>query len=279
MEVVLKFGQAVIYAIIAIAAMYGVKFGRKFLYIKNADHLIEEENNLALAFRQSGIYIGLAIAMFGAVIGPDQGFFKDVLELGAYGILSAILLTASLEISNRVVLPRINNNDAVKKNNIAVGLVEFGGCIATGLIALGALSGTGPFLSTIVFFLMGQTALLIMVALYEYITPFVIIKEVEKNNIAAGVLLASMQIALSFIIYRSIEGDFVSWEVDMITFVKSAVSGILLIAILFSKPIDKLFLPNTTVAIEIERDKNAAALLVVSSVKVALAIIISGVVL
>jgi uncharacterized membrane protein YjfL (UPF0719 family) len=279
METVLNFGQAVIYAVIAIAAMYGVKFGRKFLYIKNADHLIEEENNLSLAFRQAGIYIGLAIAMFGAVSGADQGFFKDILELGAYGILSAILLTASLEISNRVVLPRINNNDEVKKGNISVGLVEFGGCIATGLIALGAFSGTGPFWSSIVFFLMGQAALLIMIAIYEYITPFVVIKEVEKDNVAAGILLSAMQIAVAFIIYRSIEGDFVSWEADMLAFAKSAISGIVLIAVLFNKPIDKLFLPNTTVATEIERDKNAAALLVVSSVKVALAIIISGVVL
>ena len=279
METILHFGQAIIYAVIAIAAMFGIKYGRKFLYIKNPDHLIEEENNLALAFRQSGVYIGLAIAMFGAVIGADQGFFKDVLELGAYAILSTILLTASLEISNRAVLPKINNNDEVKKNNIAVGLVEFGGCIATGLIALGALSGTGPFWSSIVFFLMGQAALLIMIAIYEYITPFVIIKEVEKNNVAAGVLLAAMQIAVSFIIYRSIEGDFVSWESDMINFAKSSISGIILIAVLFSKPIDRLFLPNTTVATEIERDKNAAALLVVSSVKIALAIIVSGVVL
>lgn len=279
MDILLNFAQAVVYAIIAIAAMYGVKLGRKFLYLKNADYLIEEENNMALAFRQAGVYIGLAIAMFGAVSGADQGFFKDVIELGAYAILSAVLLTGSLEISNRAVLPKINNNDAVKDNNLAVGLVEFGGCIATGLIALGAFAGSGPFLSSIIFFLAGQAALLVMIALYEYITPFVIIKEVEKNNVAAGVLLAAMQIAVAFIIYRSIEGDFVSWEADMFAFAKSAISGIVLIAVLFNKPIDKLFLPNTTVATEIERDKNAAALLVVSAVKVALAIIISGVVL
>lgn len=275
----INFLKALLYASIAIGAMYGFKRFRNAFILTNADYLIEEQNNLAVAFRQSGIYLGIAIAMFAVFSGKSLGFWKDIEFLLYYGFLSVVLISISLWINNKVILPGVDNTEELRRGNIAVGLTEVGGIIATGIIAMASFSGTGTFLSAIVFFVLGQVSLICLIILYEWITPFKVIKNIKIGNVSAGVLLALMQIAFAIILLGSIKGDFTGWSTDLLAFGKSALSGLILIVLLFNRVVDQLFLTGTDVHTEIERDQNSAAMLVVGTVKVSLALIISGVVL
>ena len=244
----------------------------------DANYEIEEQGNLALALRRAGFYVGVAVGMLGALSGSSIGFVSDVKELALDGALVTAFLFVALYLNNWVIVHGIDNDGAIRQKNVAVGLTELGSYVATGLIAYGAFSGQGGgVVSAIVFFTLGQAALLVFVVLYEAITPFRVIEEVRANNASAGLMLAGMVIALGWIIKASIVGDFHGWSQDLSTFGVSVVIGIILL-LLFTVPVDKLFLPGTTIRTEIERDQNVAAIAVTVGVKVSVALVIGAVV-
>ena len=244
----------------------------------DANYEVEEQSNLALALRRAGLYVGVAVGMLGALSGRSTGFVSDVKELALDGALVTVFLFVTLYINNWVIVHGIDNDGAIRQKNVAVGFAELGSYVATGLIAYGAFSGQGGgVLSSIVFFALGQAALLVIVVLYEAVTAFRVIEEIRANNASAGLMLAGMVVALGWIIKASIVGDFHGWSQDLSTFGVSAAIGIILL-LLFTVPVDKLFLPGTTIRTEIERDQNVAAIAVTVGVKVSVALVIGAVV-
>ena len=133
-------------------------------------------------------------------------------------------------------------------------------------------------LYTLVFFALGQAALLIMVYVYEWITPYRVVEEVRNGNTAAGLMLGGTLVALGLILSAALKGPFEAWTIDIGGFALSASMGIVLL-LLLQWPIDRLFLPGTTLRVEIESDRNSAAIGVTIAVKVALALVISAVIL
>ena len=167
----------------------------------------------------------------------------------------------------------------MRDGNVAVGLVELGVSVATGLVAAGSFSGQGGGLpSAVVFFLLGQVSLLLLALAYERITPYRVIENVRDGNVAAGLMLGGMLVAFGFILRSSIAGPSAGWVDDLSAFGFSAFAGLVLL-LLLQWPIDRVFLPGTTLRQEIETDRNAAAIAVVVSVKVALALVIASVVI
>ena len=274
------FGSGIAYAVIAFFFMW---LAKKLADTRVADefdanHEIEEKNNEALALRRGGLYLAIAIGMLGALSGPSTGFWRDVQELAIDGAVVTVFLFAAFYINNWIVVHGIDNDEAVRNQNNAVGIVELGSYVATGLIAYGSFSGEGGGIwSAVVFFALGQLALLIIVAIYEFITPFNVIDNVRRGNTAAGLMLAGMIVALAFVISASITGDSQGWSQDLTSFGASAGMGIILL-MLFTKPIDMLFLPGTSIRTEIEQDRNVAAIMVTVGVRLALALIIGAVI-
>lgn len=234
---------------------------------------------LALSFRQGGLFLGSALAMYGVLHGYSRGYFEDLQLIVIYGILSTLGIIASLFVNNKLILPRFNNRDHIADNNLAVGLAEFGTAVGTGLIMMGAMTGDGSFLTAVVFFLLGQVMLVAISYVYEYITPYNVNKAIENKNISAGIMLGAIQIAMGVMLSQSVSGDFVNWSHDLTAFAISATSGIVLIAILFNKVIDKVFLPHIKVDQEVAEGNHTADIVLAAAVKISLAIIISSVVL
>ena len=59
------------------------------------NYAIEEDSNLAVSLRRSGLYLGIAIAMMGIIIGPSAGFYNDVMGTIFYGaVISALFFVA-----------------------------------------------------------------------------------------------------------------------------------------------------------------------------------------
>ena len=98
--------------------------------------------------------------------------------------------------------------------------------------------------------------------------------EIKKNNPAAGLGLGGILIALGIILKGSIQGPFTGWANDLVSFIYFTIYGIVMLLI-FRLVIDKILLPTTKLAIEIEEDQNVAALLMTESVIVGTAIIIA----
>ena len=245
----------------------------------DANHEIAEENNLALAMRRAGLYLAITLGMFGAIVGPSQGLQADIKILMIDGALITLFIFIAQFINDKVVLASIDNIQALKEKNLAVGFTEFGSYIATGIIAMACFSGEGGgFISSIVFFIIGQLLLIVSTQVYEKSTSWNVKENISNANSSAGLMLGGIMIAISIAIYGSISGDFNNWQSDLINFSVSAAMAIVLL-IIASKLIDVLFLTGTNVTTEIERDQNTAAIVIVVAIKIAAALMINAAVI
>jgi len=252
---------------------------------QTADYQIEEASNLAVALRRGGLSIGFGFGLAGVVSGGVVRFsagmdavLQDMLELAGYcGLLLVFLFVAEI-IADQIILRSIKNTVEIKNRNEAVGLAEFGIFVATGLIAYGSFHGDGGGWETALgFFAMGQAAMILFAVLYEMTTPFKMVEQIREGNAAAGLMLGGTLITLGIILCFAIAGPFTTWSEGIYGFGVSAGVGMALL-IPFQKLIDRVFLPNTTLKIEVERDKNIAACAVTVSLQVALAIMIGSLV-
>lgn len=243
---------------------------------RSADTAIHEESNVAVGLRRAGLYLGIALGLIGAISGPSGGFMVDLLALLVDGgTLTGLVLLAAW-VNDRLVLPGIDNSKALRAGNIAVGTVELAMFVATGLIAMGAYSGLGGgTISAVAFFLLGQVALIVLVRIYEIVTPFDAIGQIRDGNTAAGVMVGGMMVALGIVLSASAGGDFTGWSTDLTAFAISAAVGVVGLLVLIW-PIDWIFLPSTTFRIEIERDRNVAATAIGASVQIAIALVITA---
>ncbi len=283
-------GQGLIYVIVGIFFIWLVKKIDDWRTKDFDDDIHIDDGNVAVGLRRSGLYLGIAIALSGALGGASRGILLDLIQLIIDGLIITGFMFSSRFINDFFMLGNINNDKECIKTfdlangtkvvgNTAVGMVEAGMYIATGFILNGAISGTGgtfvqSLVSAILFFIVGQMTLLIFGLFYELITPFNVREEIKKNNLAAGIGLGGILIALGIILMASISGPFTGWVNDLTSFGVYALFGIIMLLV-FRIVVDKLLLPTTNIATEVKEDQNVAALVVVESAINAVAIIIA----
>jgi len=243
----------------------------------DADITIEKEDNFAIALRRGGFYFGIAIAMTASIL-PTEGLLQSIIHQTLNGSLILMFLFMAMWSADKIVLKAIDNTIELKKGNISVGLVEAGLYISTGLIAYASFKGEdGPFISGIVFFILGQIMLFGIGKIYGYLNKD-IFNKIYSGNISAGLIVSGIMIAYAIILKTAICGEFVSWESDIQSFFVSAVVGILMLLLFANKVIDNLFLPTSKIEKEIQED-NYAAIFMIVSLKIAIALIIATVVI
>ena len=249
-----------------------------------------DDGNVAVGLRRAGLYLGIAIAISGALSGSSGGFFQNLIQLIVDGLMITGFLFSSRFINDYIMMGHLNNDAECVKvftladgrkvtGNTALGMVEGSMYIATGFILKGSLTGGGgtffqSLVSAVLFFILGQIALLVFGLIYELITPFNVRQEIKQNNLAAGIGLGGILIALGIILMGSISGPFTGWASDLVGFGIYTVYGMAMLLI-FRNVIDRILLPTTTLAIEIKEDRNVAALIVVESAIAAVAVIIA----
>lgn len=249
------------------------------------DHQIEERSNLAVALRRCGLGVGFGLGLAGVVSGGvtrfGQGWqtvLADTLELCGYLAVLLVFFFVAQVVAERLVLYHVENVRELHGGNDAVGFAEFGILVATGLIAYGSFHGEGgAWYTSLAFFALGQCALVIFTVLYEWATPFSCLEEIRNGNTSAGVLVGGTVVALGIVLGFAISGPFTGWVEGILGFTVSAVVGTVLL-LFFQRLIDRLFLPNTTLKTEVERDRNVAATSVTVSAQLALAIMIGALV-
>ncbi len=245
------------------------------------DYEIGEESNFAVGIRRAGLYIGIALGMIGPLSGDAQShFLKDLSLLAVDGVTILIFLFFARFLSDSVILSGINNDDEVQNKNSAVGIVEFGIYLATGLILNGSFSGGGNTsiisgqISSLIFFTLGQVSLILLVLLYKKVAPFDLNEEVKKGNSSAAVAVSGMLISMGIVLKNAVSGNFVSWKSDLIGFGVTAVTSIILL-IIMKHVVEFIFLKKTDLKTEIKRDQNVAAIVVIESIMIAFALVIS----
>jgi len=283
-------GQGLMYVILGVFFIWLVKKVDDWRTRDFDDDVEIDNGNMAVGLRRAGLYLGIAIALSGAMKGASNGFFLDFFQLLTDGLVITGLMFSSRFVNDYIMLGNISNDkECIKiittpegkkiKGNSAVGMVEAGMYVATGFILNGAISGTGGtfiegITSAVFFFILGQMALLLFGFLYELTTPFNVRSEIQNNNLAAGIGLGGTLMAFGIILMASLSGPFTGWTHDILSFCLYTVYGIIMLLV-FKTVIGRLLLPTTTIAVEIKEDRNVAAMIVVECAINAVAIIIA----
>jgi len=228
-----------------------------------------EKDNAALAITLSGYYFGLILVIGGVLVGPSSGLLDDLIDIFFYGVLAIFLLNISTIINDRLILYQFNNTkEIIHDQNAGTGVVVGATYIATGLILYGAISGEGGNVWTaVVFWGLGQLALVLVSLLYERITPYSIHEQIEGNNTAVGVAFAGALIGMGNILRYAVSGDFQSWNTNLVTFGLYAIIGLLALP-LIRIATDKILLPGASMAAELvdqERPNLGAAYIIMFS--------------
>jgi len=268
-------GYMIIYLILAI----GMRFILNFRYAQaySADDVMKE-GNMAVGFRRSGAQLGLAISMIGVMSGSSHAdLIQDVLDTSLYGVMAVFFMVFSLIITDKAVLHRLNNTHELKNGNVAVGLVEFGTLIMTGILAYASITGdTGGIWSSIIYFVAGQIMLISLVAAYENILGkrLNLIQKITDGNLSAGMYLGGKVICYGLIIQSAIvgNGDVSSYTQSIINFLIISIAGMILLY-LFEFLFDRVIMVTSTVKEVLEKDLRVIALQL-SLAKIGMALIL-----
>ena len=196
------------------------------------DELVEKDN-VALGVSMAGYYFGLVMAIGGTMSGPSQGLDNDLIDIGMYGLLAIVLMNLSRLVNDSLILHRFKIQDElIRDQNAGTGAIVCASYVATGLVIFGAVSGEiGGIVTTVAFWALGQVALVLAGLVYEWITPYSIHDEIEKNNVAAGVAFAGTLVGIGVIVFHASAGEFISWAVNLQDFAIEVVAGLILLPI------------------------------------------------
>jgi uncharacterized membrane protein YjfL (UPF0719 family) len=210
--------DAVITTLIYLISSFALFFLGKYLYqlfhrgYNIKDELVEKDN-LAFALAHVGYFIGLIFSIGGIMIGESAGIWIDLMYIGIYGVLSLILLNLSIIINDKIILRKFSvRKEIVEDRNEGTGMLEGASSIATGLIIMGSVYGEGGGIDTaLIYWVVGQILLIATSFIYNWITPFDIHEQIEKDNVAVGVGMAGALIAIGNLIRHGLMHDFESW--------------------------------------------------------------------
>jgi len=187
-----------------------------------------------------------------------------------------------LLITDRLVLPGVNNQESLKQGNVAVGFVEFGMLVATGIVAYSSMVGEGGgMLSSLSYFIAGQITLVALVIVYEkiFVRNFDIVEAIGNNNIASGIYLGGKMIAYSLILKSAIAGNGTSeLPVDLaLEFLAVAALGMIFLY-LFESILDRLIVTSANLSSMLNKDSIVPAVQLASA-KIGIALILSNAIL
>ena len=224
------------------------------------DDELTEKDNVALAVSMAGYLGATTVIYIGALLGPSQGIILDLMTVGGYSLIGIILLNLSRIMNDRLILHQFSNvKEIIEDRNAGTGAVQFGSYMASGLIVAGAIHGEGGGIHTLLaFFFLGQAALIAFTKIYNWITPFDIHDEIERDNVAAGVAFGGTLLAVGIILMKGASGNFIDWGHNLSIFAMD-VALVFILLPMMRYFFDRVILPQSSLDHEIQHDQNLGA--------------------
>jgi len=262
------------------------KLARDIITPYKIDEEVANKNNLAVAVRLSGYFIGVILVFLGTLYQPlglaevdglgfNQEFAEDVLRVFLYSLAGIAALNLVRIFMNRLILFKFDiEKEVVEGQNVGSGAAEFGMYVATGLLIAGAVAGEGGGPDTAAaFFGMGLVLLVLFALFYQLTTSFDIHSEIEGNNTAVGIAFGGNLIGIGLVTFKAVFGNFGGWQEGIAAFV---IFGIVGFALLYVMRIllDKLLLPTISTSNAIAVQRNVGVAFIESAVVISSAMIL-----
>ena len=244
---------------------------------------LTDHDNPAMGLAVAGYLFGVIWTITVLLGTPSSGgLWQDVLEVALYGGLGIVLLTVVSLVSCRLFLG-LHVREQLEAHNSAAAIVVGGAYVATSLTYSGALDGEGGgFWMLLLFFVLGQLALVAMTYVFRWLTGYDDVQEIESGNLAAGIAQAGLLIAMGVIVGQAASGEFTTLEDSLIGFLIS----LLVVAVLY--PVRQLVVQCLILGAplrfrsilldnEIAEDKNIAAGLLEASAYLSTALFITSI--
>lgn len=261
----------VISSLIYVLASCVMLYISKILFDKISIFKSEEqvkEGNATPIIAFAGYLLGITFVLAGAFVGPSAASFKlDLLLYLTYASVGIALMSTSGFVVKRVLLCKFEcKKELLEDKNIGVAAVYFAVYVATGLIASACVNGEyGGVLSSVVYYLAGVFFMFLFLKVYDWITPYSIHEELEKDNYAAGIALAGNIIAMGIILMKATLGDMTSIKSNVITYLIDLTAIFLLLpSVRFI--LGNLIVRSVNINQEIQKNNVAAGLVEFTSI-------------
>jgi uncharacterized membrane protein YjfL (UPF0719 family) len=174
-------------------------------------------DNPAVEIALVGFYLGIVLALAGALDKLGNTWQESLQYLTGYGIGVVVLMLLGGWLGDRLILCRMQCAQEVQEEqNVGAAATEAGFHIANGLILSTALGGqSGTWLVGVACWLIGLGVLVGASWLYPRVASYDVFGEIRKrNNPAAGVALAGLLVATGNIVRIAFAPEFQTWAVS-----------------------------------------------------------------
>ena len=173
---------AVIVLLIIARAVYRLILGQSM-----SDALINQDNRAA-AVALGGFLLGVVNVVIPILSGPSHEFWADArgtLSYGVAGILAMAVTSVIFDQYSRAT--GLAQREQIARGNLAAGIIGGAVHLASSQIVAGALTGDGgAIITTIVFWLAGVAALIVITHLFRLLTGYDDSHLISEGNVAAA---------------------------------------------------------------------------------------------
>lgn len=244
----------------------------KWLYVKTLKYSMYDEirgGNVTAVIPYCGFLLGNVAILIGAFAGDSAMLLRyELIYYLAYALLGILLMLFSGFIVEKTILHQFNNVDEiVRDRNIGTAAVYFGMYVASGLIISACVTGDTlathgkwyGLVSSFVYYVLGMIFLIFFSKLYDKLTPYSLLDEIERDNVAVGVAFGGNIIAIGLILMRATIGDIGTWQQGLILyFIDLTVIVLLLPSVAFL--LDRIIVKAINLRKEIKKNNIAAGL-------------------
>ena len=271
----------VILAAVVLLAL--ARWVQQWLYGQTLHAMLTEDDNPAMGIAIAGYLFGVFWTVTVLLGNLHYELLPDLRNVLLYGGIGIGLLTVVALGTCRAFLGT-GVQQQLAARNVAAALVVAGVYIATSLTYSGTLSGEGGgFWIMLLFFLLGQLALLGITYAFRWLTSYDDVQEIAAGNIAAALALMGLLIAVGLIVRRAVSGDYTSFFHSLGSFLLA-----LLLALVFY-PVRQVLVQwillggpmhwrHSLVDSEITHDKNVAVGLLEATAYVTSALFLTNIV-
>jgi uncharacterized membrane protein YjfL (UPF0719 family) len=271
---------------VVVAALFLLALARwvlQWIFGHSLRVMLTDRDNPAIGLAVAGYLFGVIWTITVLLGAPGRGLWWDILDVLLYGGLGIVLLTAVALVSCRFFLG-LRVREQLEARNVAAAVVVAGVYVATSLTYSGALDGEGGgFWILLLFFVLGQLALLGMTYVFRWLTTYDDVQEIASGNVAAGLALAGLLVAMGVVVGQAAAGDYIGLGDSLLSFLLA-----LLIFVVFY-PVRQLVVQGlilggpirwrgTLLDSEVAQDRNVAAGLLEATVYLSTALFITYVI-